>query len=142
MNIREVLKLKDGTEVKIVGTPSNDVWVVLNGETLRLKNEQVSIEEVSIEDKYILDFIVNADFERYYEPLTIGEVLCKERVGHIIKVVGEGPTVYHVIETNGKFDLEIVGSPMRIGDEYFLSTVLNSMYVDLKDCGEDIVDEE
>lgn len=137
MNIKEVLKLKEGTQVKIVGTPSNDVWIVLNEGTLRLKHVHVNIE-----DRYTLDFIVNANFEKYYEPLTIGEVLCKERVGHIIKMVGDYPTVYHVIECNGKFDLEIVGSPMRVSDEYFLSAVLNSRYVDFGDCEEEFLDEE
>lgn len=137
MDIKEVLKLKEGTEVRIVGTPSNDVWIVLNEGTLRLKHVHVNIE-----DRYTLDFIVNANFEKYYEPLTINEVLCKERVDHIIKMVGDYPTVYHVIECNGKFDLEIVGSPMRISDEQFLSTVLNSRYVDFGNCEEDILDEE
>ena len=135
MNIKEVLKLKDGTEVKIVGNDEN-TWVVINEDTLILKGKGTRIE-----DRYTLRYILDLELEKYYEPLTIGEVLCKERVGHLIKVVGEGPTVYHVIETNGKFDLEIVGSPMRIGDEYFLSTVLNSFYVDFDNCEEDVLEE-
>lgn len=136
MNIREVLKLKDGTEVKIVGNDEN-VWIVINENTLILKGKGTRIE-----DRYKLRFILEAEFEKYFEPLTIVEVLCKERVGHIIKMVGDDPTVYHVIECNGKFDLEIVGSPMRISDEYFLSAVLNSRYVDFGDCEEDSLDEE
>lgn len=118
MNIREVLNLKDGTEVKIVGNDEN-VWIVINENTLILKGKGTRIE-----DRYKLRFILDAEFEKYYEPLTIVEVLCKERVGHIIKMVGDDPTVYHVIECNGKFDLEIVGSPMRVSDEYFLSPSL------------------
>lgn len=136
MDIKEVLKLNDGTEVKIVGNDAN-TWIVINDDTLILKGKGTRIE-----DHYTLRYILDAKFEKYYEPLTIGEVLCKERVGHIIKMVGEGPTVYHVIETNGKFDLEIVGSPMRVSDEYFLSTVLNSRYVDFGDCEKDFLYEE
>lgn len=136
MNIKEVLKLHDGTQVKMVGNDWN-TWIVINDDTLILQGK-----DTRIEDHYTLSYILDANFEKYYEPLTIGEVLCKERVGHIIKMVGDFPTVYHVIECNGKFDLEIVGSPMRISDEQFLSTVLNSRYVDFGDCEEDSLDEE
>lgn len=136
MNIKEVLKLHDGTQVKIVGHDDN-IWIVFNDDTLILQGKSTRIE-----DYYTLRYILEAEFEKYYEPLTIGEVLCKERVGHIIKMVGDYPTVYHVIECNGKFDLEIVGSPMRVSDEYFLSAVLNSRYVDFGNCEEDILDEE
>lgn len=137
MDIKEVLKLKDGTEVKMVGCDDN-IWVVINGVSLILKGKGINIE-----DRYTLRFILEAEFEKYREQLTINEVLCKDRVGHIIKMVGDFPTVYHVIECNGKFDLEIVGSPMRISDEQFLSTVLNSMYIDFGDCEEEkFLDEE
>lgn len=135
MDIREVLKLKDGTEVKMVGNDEN-IWIVINEDTLILRGKGVRIE-----DRYTLRFILDTEFEKYFEPLTISEVLCKERVGHIIKMVGEEPTVYHVIEVNGKFDLEIIGSPMRVSDEYFLSEVLHSRYVDFGDCEEDEVEE-
>lgn len=136
MNIREVLKLKDGTEVKIVGNDEN-VWIVINENTLILKGKGTRIE-----DRYKLRFILEAEFEKYFEPLTIGEVLCKDRVGHNVKMIGDDTSLYHVIECNGKFDLEFDGSPMRVSDEYFLSTVLNSRYVDFGDCEEDILDEE
>ena len=136
MNIKEVLKLHDGAQVKIAGNDCN-TWIVINDDTLILQGKGTRIE-----DQYTLRYIIDAEFEKYYEPLTIGEVLCKERVGHIIKMVGDYPTVYHVIECNGKFDLEIVGSPMRVSDEYFLSAVLNSRYVDFGNCEEDILDEE
>ena len=136
MNIREVLKLKDGTEVKIVGNDEN-TWVVINNDTLILKDKGSRIE-----DRYTLRYILDLELEKYYEPLTIVEVLCKDRVGHNIKMLGDDTTVYHVIECNGKFDLEINGSPMRISDEYFLSEVLTSRYVDFGDCKEDSLDEE
>ena len=136
MDIREVLKLHDGAQVKMVGNDCN-TWIVINDDTLILQGKGTRIE-----DHYTLRYILEAEFEKYYEPLTIGEVLCKERVGHIIKMVGDDTTVYHVIEVNGKFDLEIVGSPMRVSDEYFLSAVLNSRYVDFGNCEEDILDEE
>lgn len=135
MNIREVLKLKDGTEVKIAGW-NNNTWVVINNYTLVLKGKGVNIE-----DQYTLEFIVNAEFELYYEPITISEVLCKDRVGHIIKMLGDDSRVYKVIECNGKFDLEFIGSPMRVSDEYFLSEVLTSMYIDRGECDEDEVEE-
>lgn len=136
MDIKEVLKLHDGAQVKIVGNDCN-TWIVINNDTLILQGKGTRIE-----DHYTLRYILEAEFEKYYEPLTINEVLCKDRVGHIIKMVGDFPTVYHVIECNGKFDLEIVGSPMRISDEQFLSTVLNSMYIDFGDCEDDFLDEE
>ena len=136
MDIKEVLKLHDGAQVKIVGNDCN-TWIVINNDTLILQGKGTRIE-----DHYTLRYILEAEFEKYYEPLTINEVLCKDRVGHIIKMVGDFPTVYHVIECNGKFDLEIVGSPMRISDEQFLSTVLNSMYIDFGDCEEEFLDEE
>lgn len=136
MTIKEVLKLRDGTQVKMVGYDDN-TWIVINGVSLILKGKGMNIE-----DRYTLSFILDAEFEKYYEPLTINEVLCKDRVGHIIKMVGDDSIVYHVIECNGKFDLEIVGSPMRISDEQFLSTVLNSMYIDFGDCEEEFLDEE
>lgn len=135
MTIKEVLKLRDGTQVKMVGYDDN-IWIVINGVSLILKGKGMNIE-----DRYTLSFILDAEFEKYYEPLTISEVLCKDRVGHIIKMVGDSQT-YKVIECNGKFDLEITGSPMRISDEQFLSTVLNSMYIDFENCEEDILDEE
>lgn len=135
MDIREVLKLKDGTQVKMVGI-DDIIWIVINDDTLILKGKGVRIE-----DRYTLRYILDSEFEKYFEPLTISEVLCKERVGHIIKMVGEEPTVYHVIEVNGKFDLEIIGSPMRVSDEYFLSEVLHSRYVDFGDCEEAEVEE-
>lgn len=136
MNIREVLKLKDGTQVKIVGN-DYDIWMVVNGVSLVLQGKGTYIE-----DKYTLRYILDAEFENYYESLTIKQVLSKERVGHIIKMLGDNPTVYRVIECNGKFDLEIIGSPMRVSDEYFLSEVLNSRYVDFGDCEEDSLNEE
>lgn len=135
MNIREVLKLKDGTEVKIAGW-NNNTWVVINNYTLVLKGKGVNIE-----DQYTLEFIVNSEFELYYEPITISEVLCKDRVGHIIKMLGDDSRVYKVIECNGKFDLEFIGSPMRVSDEYFLSEVLTSMYIDRGECDGDEVEE-
>lgn len=135
MNIKEVLKLNDGTEVKIVGNDTN-VWIVINDDTLILKGKGINIV-----DQYTLDFIVNSEFEKYFEPLTINQVLCKERIGHIIKMLGDDPTVYRVIKCNGKFDLEIIGSPMRVSDEYFLSEVLHSRYVDFGECEEDIEEE-
>lgn len=131
MNIKEVLKLNDGTEVKIVGN-DDTTWIVINENTLILKGKGTRIE-----DRYKLRFILEAEFEKYFEPLTIGEVLCKDRVGHNIKMIGDDTTVYHVIECNGKFDLEINGSPMRISDEYFLSEVLHSRYVDFGDYEEE-----
>lgn len=135
MNIREVLNLKDGTEVKIVGNDEN-VWIVINENTLILKGKGTRIE-----DRYKLRFILEAEFEKYFEPLTIGEVLCKDRVGHIIKMVGDDSIVYKVSECEGRFDLDIKDSPMRISDEHFLSTVLNSMYIDLGDRKEDVLEE-
>lgn len=130
MDIKEVLKLKEGTKVKIAGKDT-DVWTVVNRETLVIEDIGLTIE-----DKYTLDFIVNANFEKFfdeedYEKLVIDEVLCKHMVGHIIKRVGDDPTIYKVVEVNGKFDLEVIGSPMRISDEQFLSTVINSLYIDL-----------
>lgn len=136
MNISEVLKLKDGTQVKMVGHEDN-IWIVVNDYTLILKGKGTNIE-----DRYTLRFVLDAEFEKYYEPLNISEVLCKDRVGHIIKMVGDDPTIYKVIEVNGKFDLEVIGSPMRISDEQFLSIVLNSLYVDFEECEEDVLDEE
>lgn len=135
MDIKEVLKLKEGTQVKMVGNEAN-VWIVINDDTLILKGKGVRIE-----DRYTLRYILDSEFEKYYEPITISEVLCKDRVGHIIKMVGDDPTIYKVIEVNGKFDLEVIGSPMRLTDEHFLSTVLNSLYVDFEECDEDILDE-
>lgn len=136
MKISEVLKLKDGTQVKMVGHEDN-IWIVVNDYTLILKGKGTNIE-----DRYTLRFVLDAEFEKYYEPLTISEVLCKERVGHIIKMIGDNPTIYKVAETDGRFDLDITGSPMRISDEYFLSEILTSMYVDFGDCEEDSLDEE
>lgn len=136
MTIKEVLKLKDGTQVKMVGYDDN-IWIVINGVSLILKGKGMNIE-----DRYTLSFILDAEFEKYYEPLTISEVLCKDRVGHIIKMVGDDSTVYKVSECGGRFDLDIKDSPMRISDEHFLSTVLNSMYIDFDACGEDFLYEE
>lgn len=136
MDIKEVLKLHDGAQVKMVGNDCN-TWIVINDNTLILQGKGTHIE-----DHYTLRYILEAEFEKYYEPLTIGEVLCKERVGHIIKMVGDDSMVYKVSECDGKFDLEIVGSPMRVSDEYFLSTVLNSRYVDFGNCEEGFLDEE
>lgn len=128
MNIKEVLKLKEGTQVKMVDAPGDDIWIV-NRETLMLKNRNFAIE-----DRYTLDFIVNAEFEKYYEErnykkLTIKEVLCEDMVGHMVKMIGDDTQVYKVTECNGRFDLDITGSPMRISDEHFLSTILDSMYI-------------
>ena len=136
MNIKEVLKLHDGAQVKMVGNDCN-TWIVINNDTLILQGKGTRIE-----DHYTLRYILEAEFEKYYEPLTIGEVLCKERVGHIIKMVRDDSMVYKVSECDGKFDLEIVGSPMRVSDEYFLSDVLNSRYVDFGNCEEGFLDEE
>lgn len=136
MNIREVLKLKDGTQVKMVGY-DDDIWLVINDTSLILNGKSMIIE-----DRYALSFILDAEFERYYEPLTISEVLCKDRVGHIIKMVGDDSIVYKVSECGGRFDLDIKDSPMRISDEHFLSTVLNSKYIDLGDREEDFSSEE
>lgn len=136
MNIREVLKLKDGTQVKMVGYDDN-IWIVINDTSLILNGKGMIIE-----DRYALSFILDAEFERYYEPLTISEVLCKDRVGHIIKMVGDDSIVYKVSECGGRFDLDIKDSPMRISDEHFLSTVLNSKYIDLGDREEDFSSEE
>lgn len=136
MNIREVLKLKDGTQVKMVGYDDN-IWIVINDTSLILHGKGMIIEDI-----YALSFILDAEFERYYEPLTISEVLCKDRVGHIIKMVGDDSIVYKVSECGGRFDLDIKDSPMRISDEHFLSTVLNSKYIDLGDREEDFSSEE
>lgn len=136
MNIREVLKLKDGTQVKMVGYDDN-IWIVINDTSLILNGKGMIIEDI-----YALSFILDAEFERYYEPLTISEVLCKDRVGHIIKMVGDDSIVYKVSECGGRFDLDIKDSPMRISDEHFLSTVLNSKYIDLGDREEDFSSEE
>lgn len=136
MDIKEVLKLKDGTEVKMVGYDDN-IWVVINGVSLILKDKGMNIE-----DRYTLRFILDAEFEKYYEQLTINEVLCNDRVGHIIKMVGDSPVIYKVIECNGKFDLEVIDSPMRISDECFLSAILSSMYIDFDDCEESLLYEE
>ena len=137
MDIREVVKLEQGARVKRVGSFDSEVWIVQQGDSLRLEGDTSRY----IEDVYPLCYILELEFERCDDHLTIKEVLCEERLGHRIRMTGDNINIYRVVRDGHygtKYDLAVDGDiirPMYINDMHKISIILDSLYIDLDECG-------
>lgn len=136
MDIREVIKLEQGARVKRIDSIDSEVWVVQHDDSLRMEGH----DSLWIEDVYPLCCILDLEFERCDEQLTIQEVLCRERLGHRIKMIGDNINRYRVaMDDYGlRVDLAVDGDiihPMYINAMHNISTIMDSLYIDLDECG-------